>query len=180
MPVIPPTSVAWRRRGETYSRNIVSSLRSVRSKRLFGGHCSAPPLPSLLASRACICRTFSGRTRSKLQRSQQRPSFIGCAPLPKPTIAPPQIEQTCTGVILRPPLCAPEQAQQRAGKPGLSNTRPAPRLPPQARASASRSWPTSDELANLVLVALLHPQQPLASFAVGAMLGGVKRGKDRS
>jgi hypothetical protein len=32
----------------------------------------------------------------------------------------------------------------------------------------------------LVLVALLHPQQPLASFAVGAMLGGksVKHGKE--
>jgi hypothetical protein len=40
--------------------------------------------------------------------------------------------------------------------------------------------PTSDELANLVLVAPLHPQQPLASFAVGAMLGGLKHGKDRT
>jgi hypothetical protein len=38
----------------------------------------------------------------------------------------------------------------------------------------------SDEPANLALVALLHAQQPLASFAVGAMLGGksVKHGKD--
>jgi hypothetical protein len=32
----------------------------------------------------------------------------------------------------------------------------------------------------LVLVALLHPQQLLAFFAVGAMLGGVKDGKDRT
>jgi hypothetical protein len=32
----------------------------------------------------------------------------------------------------------------------------------------------------LALVALLHPQRPLASFAAGAMLGGksVKHGKD--
>jgi hypothetical protein len=32
----------------------------------------------------------------------------------------------------------------------------------------------------LVLVAVLHPQQPFASFSVGAMLGGnsVKHGKD--
>jgi hypothetical protein len=26
----------------------------------------------------------------------------------------------------------------------------------------------------------LHPQQPLASFSVGAMLGGVKHSKDRA
>jgi len=93
---------------------------------------------------------------------------------------PPQIEQTFTGVIVRAPLCAPGQAQQQSGRLGLSNTRPAPRSPPQAKASAIRSWPASDETANLVLVALLHPQQPLASFAVGAMLGGksVKHGKD--
>jgi hypothetical protein len=32
----------------------------------------------------------------------------------------------------------------------------------------------------LVLVALLHQQQLVASFAVGAMLGGVKAGKDRA
>jgi len=34
----------------------------------------------------------------------------------------------------------------------------------------------------LVLVALLHPQQPLAPFSVGAMLGGrsIKHGKDRA
>ena len=30
-----------------------------------------------------------------------------------------------------------------------------------------------------MLVVLLHPQQPLASFSVGAMLGGVKHSKDR-
>jgi hypothetical protein len=41
----------------------------------------------------------------------------GCALLPKPTIGPPQIEQTCTGVIVRAPLCAPAQAQQRGGRP---------------------------------------------------------------
>ena len=53
-------------------------------------------------------------------------------------------------------------------------------LPPQAKASVIRSWLAPDELANLVLVALLHPHQPLASFSVGAMLGGksVKHGKD--
>src|SRR5215472_3636456 len=97
----------------------------------------------------------------------------GHASLPKPTIAPPQIEQTFTGIIVRAPLCAPGQAQQQSGRIGSSNTRPAPRSPPQAKASAIRSWPASDELANLVLVAVLHPQQPLASFSVGAMLGGV-------
>ena len=91
------------------------------------GHCNAPPLPSRLASRACIRRTFSGRTRSKLQRSQQRPSLTGCALLPKPTIAPPQIEHACTGFIVRAPWCAHGQAQQRSGRPGLSNMRPAPR-----------------------------------------------------
>jgi hypothetical protein len=115
-------------------------------------------------------------TRSAWQRSQQRPPLIGCASLPKPTIAPLQIEQACTGIIVRAPLCAPEQAQQQSGRIGWSNTRPAP----QAKASAIRSWPASDELANLVLVALLHPQQPLASFSVGAMLGGVKHSKYRA
>src|SRR5262245_2425446 len=119
-------------------------------------------------------------TRSVLHRSQQRLSFTGHASLPKPTIAPPQIEQPWTGVIVRAPLCAPGQAQQRSGRTGLNNTRPAPRSPPQAKASAICSWPASDEPANLVLLPLLHPQQPLASFAVGAMLGGVKRGKDRT
>jgi len=34
--------------------------------------------------------------------------------------------------------------------------------------------------ADLVLGALLQAQQPLASFAVRATLGGVKRGKDRT
>src|SRR5215831_11407134 len=91
-----------------------------------------------------------------------------CALLPKPTIAPPQIEQACTGFIVRAPWCAHGQAQQRRGRTGLNSTRPAPRSPPQAKASAIRSWPASDEHANLVLVALLHPQQPFASFAVGA------------
>src|SRR5262249_23297810 len=91
-----------------------------------------------------------------------------------------QIEQACTGIIVRAPLCAPEQAQQQSGRIGSSNTRPPPRSPPQAKASAIRSWQASDELANLALVPLLHPQQPLASFAVDAMLGGksVKHGKD--
>src|SRR5205809_232937 len=51
-----------------------------------------------------------GVTRSKLQRSQQRPSLIGCALLPKPTIAPPQIEQACTDFIVRAPWCAHGQA----------------------------------------------------------------------
>src|SRR5215510_1436834 len=119
-------------------------------------------------------------TRSALHWSQQRSSFTGHASLPKPTIAPPQIEQACTGFIVRAPLCAPEQAQQQSGRIGSSNTRPAPRSLPQAKASAIRSWPASDELANSVLVAILHPQQPLASFSVGAMLGGVKHSKDRT
>src|SRR5262249_46382499 len=102
------------------------------------------------------------------------------ASLPKPTIAPPQIEQTFTGVIAPAPRCATGWAQQRRGRTGLNNTRPAPRSPPQAKTSAIRSWLASDEHANLVHVALLHPQQPFASFAVGAMLGGVKHGKDRT
>jgi hypothetical protein len=68
-------------------------------------------------------------------------------------------QQTFTGIIVCAPLCAPEQAQQQSGRIGSSNTRPAPRSPPQAKASAIRSWPAPDELANLVLVALLHPQQ---------------------
>src|SRR5215472_3045305 len=87
-------------------------------------------------------------TRSALHWSQQRSSFTGHASLPKPTIAPPQIEQTCTGVIVRAPLCAPGQAQQRSGRTELSNTRPAPRSPPQAKASAIRSWPVLDEPAD--------------------------------
>src|SRR5262245_29774959 len=118
-------------------------------------------------------------TRSALHWSQQRSSFTGHASLPKPTIAPPQIEQACTGIIVRAPLCAPEQAQQRGGRIELSNTRRGLLSPPQAKASVIRSWLAPDELANLVLVALLHPQQPLASFSVGAMLGGVKHSKDR-
>src|SRR5262245_48126672 len=116
-------------------------------------------------------------TRSALHWSQQPSSFTGHASLLKPTIAPPQIEQACTGFIVRAPLYVPAQAQRRRGRPGLSNTRPAPRSPPQAKASAICSWLTSDEHANLVLVALLHL---LAFFAVGAMLGGVKDGKERT
>jgi hypothetical protein len=112
--------------------------------------------------------------------SQQWLSFTGHASLPAPTIAPPQIEQACTGFIVRAPWYAHGQAQQRSGRPGLSNTRPAPRSPPQAKAPAIRSWPASDELANLVLLALLHPQQPSLPVRFGAMLGGVKHGKDRT
>src|SRR5262245_3702251 len=119
-------------------------------------------------------------TRSVLHRSQQRLSFTGHASLPKPTIAPPQIEQTFTGVIVRAPLCAPGQAQQRSGRTGLNNTRPAPRSPPQAKASAIRSWPVSDEHANLVLVRPLHPYTQLAFLLFVAMLGGVKDSKNRT
>src|SRR5215470_6039866 len=121
-------------------------------------------------------------TRSALHRLQQRSSFTGHASLPKPMIAPPQIEQACTGIIVRAPLCAPEQAQQRGGRIELSNTLRGLLSPPQAKASVIRSWLDPDELANLVLVALLHPQQPLAFFSVGAMLGGrsIKHGKDRA
>src|SRR5262249_59237205 len=95
-------------------------------------------------------------------------------------ISPRRKSNRLHGVIVRAPLCAPGQARQRSGRIGSSNTRPAPQSPPQAKASAIRSWPASDELANLVLVALLHPQQPLASFSVGAMLGSVKHSKDRT
>src|SRR5262249_8777419 len=63
-------------------------------------HCNAPPLPSRLASRSSIRRTRSGMTRSAWERSQQRPSLIGFASLPKPTIAPLQIEQTLTGFMV--------------------------------------------------------------------------------
>src|SRR5262249_18755929 len=133
--------------------------------------------PSRSASR---CRNRNaGRTRSALHWSQQRSPFTGHASLPKPTIAPPQIEQACTGIIVRAPLCAPEQAQQRGGRIEFSNTPRGLLSPPQAKASAIRSWLAPDELANLVLVALL-PQQPLASFSVGAMLGGGKHSKDRA
>jgi len=86
-------------------------------------------------------------------------------------------QQTFSGIIVRAPLCEPEQAQQQSGRIGSSNTRPGPRSPPQAKASAMRSWPASDELANLVLVALLHPQQSLASSSVGAMLGASNTAK---
>jgi hypothetical protein len=41
-------------------------------------------------------------TRSALHWSQQRSSFTGHASLPKPTIAPPQIEQALTGVMATP------------------------------------------------------------------------------
>jgi hypothetical protein len=63
------------------------------AKHLFVGaihlhHCSAPPLPSRLVSLSSIRRTRSGMTRSAWQRSQQRPSLIGCASLPKPTNCP--------------------------------------------------------------------------------------------
>src|SRR5262249_28334608 len=118
-------------------------------------------------------------TRSALHRSQQRSSFTGHASLPKPTIAPPQIEQACTGIIVRAPLCAPEQAQQRGGRIELSNTRQGLLSLPQAKASVIRSWLAPDELANLVLAALLHPQQPLASFSVCAMPRALQHTQDR-
>src|SRR5215475_507660 len=102
-------------------------------------------MPFRLASHS---RNRAGMTRSTLHWSQQRSSFTGHASLPKPTIAPPQIEQPCTGVIVRAPLCAPGQAQQRSGRTVLSNTRPAPRSPPQAKSSAIRSWLAPDELAD--------------------------------
>src|SRR5262245_32160478 len=79
-------------------------------------------------------------TRSALHWSQQRSSFTGHASLSKPTIAPPQIEQACTGIIVRAPLCAPEQAQQQGGRIELSNTRRGLLSPPQAKASVIRSW----------------------------------------
>src|SRR5215831_21211151 len=46
----------------------------------------------------------AGKTTRSLHRSQHRPSLTGCALLPKPTIGPPQIEQTCTGVMAHAPL----------------------------------------------------------------------------
>src|SRR5262249_58556318 len=58
-----------------------------------GGHCSAPPLPSRLASRSCIRRSRSGTTSSTLHQSQQRPAATGWAVLPKPVYGSPQIEQ---------------------------------------------------------------------------------------
>jgi hypothetical protein len=146
MPVIPPTLRRLASSAGNPLANPVSGCEANDQSDYTGGHCCAPPLRSRLG--ACIRRTFSGRTRSKLQWSQQRPSLTGCALLPKPTIAPPQIEQTCTGVIVRAQWCAHGQAQQRSGRPGLSNTKPAPRSPPQAKASAIRSWPASDELAD--------------------------------
>jgi hypothetical protein len=78
------------------------------------------PLPP---SRSASRSRNAGMTRSALHWSQQRSSFTGHASLPKPTIAPPQIEQACTGIIVRAPLCPPEQAQQRGGRIELSNTR---------------------------------------------------------
>src|SRR5262249_25451861 len=180
MPVIPPTLRRLASAAGNPLANPVSGCEANDQRDYTGGHCNAPPLPSRLASRACIRRTFSRRTRSKWRGSQQRPSLPARALLPKPTIAPPQIEHACTGFIVRAPWYAHGQAQQRGGRTGLSNTRPALRSPPQVTASAIRSWPASDEHANLVFVALLHPQQPLASLAVDAMLGGVKHGKDRT
>ena len=53
-----------------------------------------------------VADTFkgAGKTTRSLHRSQHRPSLTGCALLPKPTIGPPQIEQTCTGVMAHAPL----------------------------------------------------------------------------
>src|SRR5262249_19304584 len=148
MPVIAPTLRLLASSAGNPLANPVSGCEANDQGDYSGGHCSAPPLPSRLASRACIRRTFSGRTCSKLQRSQQRPSLTGCALLPKPTIAPPQIEQTSTGIIVRAPWCAHGQAQQRGGRTGLRSTRPAPRSPPKAKASAICSWLASKELAD--------------------------------
>jgi len=66
-----------------------------------GGHCSGPPLPSRLVSLSSIRRPVRER-RAPRGSGQQRPSLIGCASLPRPTIAPVQIEQTSTGVIVAP------------------------------------------------------------------------------
>ena len=53
-----------------------------------------------------VADTFKerGQTTRSLHRSQHRPSLTGCALLPKPTIGPPQIEQTCTGGMAHAPL----------------------------------------------------------------------------
>ena len=99
---------------------------------------AAPPLlPPRLASRSH--GRSAGITRSALHWSQQGSSFTGHASLPRPTIAPLQIEQTRTGLILRAPLCAPEQAQQRGGRIELSNTRRGLLSPPQAKLDACAS-----------------------------------------
>ena len=45
-----------------------------------------------------------GQDNALVARSQHRPSLTGRALLPKPTIGPPQFEQTCTGVMARAPL----------------------------------------------------------------------------
>src|SRR5262249_58350718 len=113
----------------------------------------------LRSRRAAAARAVSAGLRPPpLLWSQRRLLLTGHASLPKPTIAPPQIEQPWTGVIVRAPSCATGRAQQRSGRTGLSSLRPAPRSPLQGKASAIRSWPASDENVNLVLVALLHSQ----------------------
>jgi len=131
-PIAPTNRTASAsRRPERRRKNLLRdrSGRSFEAPR----RCRVPPLPSASHNRS------AGMTRPALHRSQQRSSFTGHASFPKPTIASPQIEQTFTGVIARAPLCAHGQAQQRAGRPGLNNTRPAPRSPPQAKVSAIRS-----------------------------------------
>src|SRR5215472_2376103 len=50
------------------------------------------------------------------------------------------LSQACTGIIVRAPLCAPEQAQQRGGRIELSNTRRGLLSPPQAKTSVIGSW----------------------------------------
>src|SRR5262249_50654306 len=100
MPVIAPTLRCLESAAGNPLANPVSGCEANDQSDYTGGHCGAPPLPSRLASRSSIRRTRSGMTRSAWQRSQQRPSLIGCASLPKPTIAPLQIEHTLTGVMV--------------------------------------------------------------------------------
>src|SRR5262249_44774628 len=103
MPVIAPTLRCLESAAGNPLANPVSGCEANDQSDYTGGHCSAPPLPSRLASRSSIRRTRSRTTVSQLQRSQQRaPGSLttGAGLLPMPTITPPQIEQGCTGFMV--------------------------------------------------------------------------------
>ena len=102
-----------------------------------------------------VCERFT--TRGSLL--ERRPSLApGAKPQPRlnrnPIAQLSKIRQQTTDFHrrhrARSVVCA-RAGQQQSGRPGLSNKRPAPRLPPQATASAILSWPASNELANLCL-----------------------------
>src|SRR5262249_49344478 len=82
-----------------------------------------------------VCERFTTRG-SILERPQSDArSEVQTSPDPKPDRSTQQNSATDTGIIVRAPLCAPKQAKQQSGRVGSSNTRPAPRSPPQAKAS---------------------------------------------